>query len=64
MREEETSRLPSGYRLDLIGDPCVIVLLGPDGAIVARFTRDVDPGEIRRAAEEASKGRGEGPPHW
>ena len=53
MPDEETSRLPPGYRLDLVGDPCIIILRGPDGAVVARFSRSVDPKEIRRAAEEA-----------
>jgi hypothetical protein len=55
MRDDETSRLPPGYRLDLIGDPCIIILRAPDGAVVARFSRHVDPDEIRRAAEEARK---------
>jgi hypothetical protein len=58
MRDEVTSRLPPGYSLDLVGDPCIIILRGPDGTIVARFTHNVDPDEIRRAAEEASKERG------
>ena len=53
MPEEETSHLPPGYRLDLVGDPCIIILRGPDGAVVARFNREVDPEEIRRAAQEA-----------
>jgi hypothetical protein len=53
MPEEETSHLPPGYRLDLVGDPCIIILRGLDGAVVARFNRDVDPEEIRRAAQEA-----------
>ena len=52
MPDDETSRLPPGYRLDLVGDPCVIVLRGPDGAVVARFSRNGDLEEIRRAAEE------------
>ena len=52
MPDEETSRLPPGYRLDLVGDPCIIILRGPDGAVVARFSRNVDPEEIRQAAEE------------
>jgi hypothetical protein len=52
MPEEETSRLPPGYRLDLVSDPCIIILRGPDGAVVARFSRNVDPEEIRQAAEE------------
>jgi hypothetical protein len=55
MRNKGTSNLTSGYRLDLVGDPCIITLRGPDGTIVARFTHDVDPDEIRRAAEEDSK---------
>ncbi len=54
--DQETSRLPPGYRLDLVGDPCVIVLRGPDGGVVARFTRSVDPEEIRRAAREDNVG--------
>jgi hypothetical protein len=53
MREsEETTHLLSGYRLDLIGDPCVIILRREDGTVVARFTHNVDPKEIRWAAEE------------
>jgi hypothetical protein len=52
MPDEETSRLPPGYRLDLVSDPCIIILRGPDGAVVARFSRNVDPEEIRQAAEE------------
>ena len=54
--DQETSRLPPGYRLDLVGDPCVIILRGPDGRLVARFTRNVDPEEIRRAAREDNEG--------
>jgi hypothetical protein len=53
MPDDKTSRLPPGYRLDLVGDPCIIILRGPDGAVVARFSRDVDPEEISRAAQEA-----------
>jgi hypothetical protein len=48
----QTSRLPAGYALDLVGDPCVIVLRRADGSVAARFTKYVDPEEIRRAAEE------------
>ncbi len=51
MRDDESSRLPAGYGLDLIGDPCVIILRRPDGTIVARFTHGVDPEELRRTAE-------------
>jgi hypothetical protein len=54
VREENPSNLPDGYTLDLAGDPCVIVLLRADGAVVARFTRNVDPQAIRLAAEEDS----------
>jgi hypothetical protein len=54
VREENPSKVPAGYTLDLVGDPCVIVLRRGGGAIVARFTRNVDPQEIRRAAEEDS----------
>ena len=56
MHVQNTSNLPSGYYLDLVGDPCVIVLRRDDdrddGAIVARFTHNVDPWEIKRIAEE------------
>ena len=59
MGDENPSNLPDGYTLDLVGDPCVIVLLREDGTLVARFTRNVDPREVRRAAEEDSAaGRG------
>ena len=58
MREENPSNLPDGYTLDLAGDPCVIVLLRADGALVARFTRNVDPQEVRRAAEEDNAAEG------
>jgi hypothetical protein len=51
-QNDTTTRLPSGYRLDLLGDPCVIVLRREDGTVVARFTHNVDPEDIRRAAEE------------
>ena len=55
----ESTRLPPGYRLDLIDDPCVIVLRREDGTAVARFTHRADPEEIRQAAEEDRQG----PPH-
>jgi hypothetical protein len=51
-RNDEPTRLPPGYGLDLLGDPCVIVLRRADGTLVARFTKNVDPEQIRRAAEE------------
>ena len=59
MPDDKTSRLPPGYRLDLVGDPCVIILRGPDGEVVARFSRDVDPEEIRRTAAEAARIEGD-----
>jgi hypothetical protein len=52
MREEISSNLPLGYTLELVGDPCVIVLRRDGEVVVARFTHNVDPEEIRRAAEE------------
>src|SRR5829696_5394347 len=55
----ETTPLPPGYRLDLLGDPCVIVLRREDGTVVARFSHYADPEEIRQAAEEDDQG----PPH-
>ena len=55
MPNDKTLRLRPGYRLDLVGDPCIIILRGPDGAMVARFSRNGDLEEIRRAAEEALK---------
>ena len=56
--QKETTNLPSGYRLDLVDDPCILILRRPDGTIVARFTHGVDPDEIRRVAEEDFKERG------
>jgi hypothetical protein len=54
MLDQETSNLPPGYSLDLVGDPCVIALRRDDEVIVARFTHRVDPEEIRRAAEKTT----------
>jgi hypothetical protein len=51
-QNDTTTRLSPGYTLDLRGDPCVIVLRRADGTVAARFTKHVDPEEIRRAAEE------------
>jgi hypothetical protein len=58
VRDENPSNLPDGYTIDLAGDPCVIVLLRADGAVVARFTQNVDPQEVRRAADEDSAAGG------
>src|SRR5215204_5048636 len=52
IREDLTSGLPADYHLDLLSDPCVIILRRPDETLVARFTRFTDPKEIRQAAEE------------
>ena len=38
--------------MDLISDPCVIILRRPDDTVVARFTPFADPKEIRQVAEE------------
>ena len=54
---QQTSRLPPGYVLDLVDDPCILILRDPDGAVVVRFPRNTDPDEIRRAAEEACQQR-------
>jgi hypothetical protein len=57
MRQDDTTtRLPIGYRLDLIGDPCVVVMRRQDETVVARFTHNVDPDEIRRVAEDDHQG--------
>ncbi len=47
-----------GYAFDLAGDPCIIILLNPAGALVARFPRNVNADEPRRAAEEDRQQRG------
>jgi hypothetical protein len=50
--DDLTSGLPEGYHLDLLSDPCVIILRRPDETVVARFTPFTDPKEIRQGAEE------------
>ena len=50
--------MPPGYRLDPLRDPSVIVLLRPDGTVVARFTHAADPQQIRHAAQEDHRARG------
>jgi hypothetical protein len=52
VHDENLSNLPPGYTLDLAGDPCAIVLRRAGDGVVARFTRNVDPEEIRRTAQE------------
>jgi hypothetical protein len=56
--EDRTARLPPGYTLDIVGDPCIIILHNPDGALVARFPRNVNTDEVRRAVEEDRQERG------
>jgi hypothetical protein len=58
MRDYDTLRLPPGYLVDLVGDPCVLTLRRIDGTVVTRFTHVTDPEEIRRAAEEDREGQG------
>ena len=57
VRDYDALALPAGYRLDRVGDPCVLTLCCSDGTVVARFTHATDPEEIRRAAEEDREGR-------
>ena len=57
-RDYSTLGLPSGYRLDLVGDPCVVTLCRADGTVVARFTYATGPEQIRRAAEEDHERQG------
>ena len=52
MRDYGDLLLPPGYKVDLVGDPCVIILCRADGTVVAHFTHASDPQEIRQAAEE------------
>ena len=52
MSDDLTSGLPPSYHLDLLSDPCVIILRRPGETVVARFTPFTDPKEIRRVAEE------------
>jgi hypothetical protein len=40
----------------LLGDPCVIVVRREYGTVVFRFTHNVDPEEIRQAAQEDHQG--------
>ncbi len=56
MREYEAITLPTGYSLDLVGDPCVRTLCRSDGTVVAHFTHVSDLEEIKRAAQEDSAG--------
>jgi hypothetical protein len=52
IRDNLTSGLPAGYHLDLLSDPCVIILRRPGETVVASFTTFADPNEIGQAAEE------------
>jgi hypothetical protein len=60
MHGEETSHLPPDYRLDLVGDPCVIILLRPDGTVLAHFSLAAEPEEIRRVAQVDYQGTRQG----
>jgi hypothetical protein len=59
MHDDLNSGLPADYHLDLLSDPCVIIVRRPAETIVARFTPFADPKEIRRAAEEDRDRRAE-----
>jgi hypothetical protein len=52
IRDDPISGLSAGYHLDLLSDPCVIILRRPGETVVARFTPFADPKEIKQAAEE------------
>jgi hypothetical protein len=52
IRDDPISGLPAVYHLDLLSDPCVIILRRPGETVVASFTTFADPNEIRQAAEE------------
>jgi hypothetical protein len=54
MREEISSNLPLGYTLELVGDPCVIVLRRDGEVVVARCAHNVDPEEIRRLPKKCT----------
>jgi hypothetical protein len=56
--EDRTARLPPGYTLDIVGDPCILILRNPDGAVVARFPRNVDPAEIKTSRRRRSLTKG------
>ena len=58
VRDYDTLRLPAGYRLDLVGDPCVVTLCRSNGTVVGYFTHATDPEELRRAAKEDREGEG------
>jgi hypothetical protein len=52
MQDDLNTGLPADCHLDLLGDPCVIILRRPAETIVARFTPFANPKEIRQAAQE------------
>ena len=57
MRDFDAIALPTGYYLDLVGDPCVVSLCRSDGTVAARFTHITNPEEIRRAAQEITQAK-------
>jgi putative transposase len=56
----DQNRRMSKDRLDLLGDPCVIILLRPDGTVVAHFSLAAEPEEIRRVAQVDYQGTRQG----
>jgi hypothetical protein len=50
--------LPAGYWIDLVREPGLLILLGPDGTVVANFTLFASPDEVRRAAQEDQSASG------
>ena len=56
IRGDRDVGLPAGYRADALSDPGLVVVRGPDGAVVARFTLFADREEVRRAAEQDESG--------
>jgi hypothetical protein len=56
IRGDRDVGLPAGYRADPLSEPGLVVVRGPDGAVVARFTLFADREEVRRAAEQDESG--------
>ena len=58
IRGDRDVGLPAGYWVDPVSEPGLLLLRGPDGTVVARFTLFADPEEVRRAAEEDQSASG------
>ncbi|HEX2183420.1 MAG TPA: hypothetical protein VHH10_14150 [Rubrobacteraceae bacterium] len=55
---DDPMRIPLRHRLDIVGEPGLVILRRLDGTEVARFTvRGATREEILRAAEEDGGGR-------